>query len=228
MTDCSFPEEKSPFFYRHTWLVSFLILIGLVLFGVSTYSLVTHKFLYVYDQIVSAYFVPLGKSLPGWLMTGLIWLANIGSVGPTLISVGFAYYWLRKRCDDRFLLILLSYAMGLVIFWVLADLFNRQRPDLPGLLSAMPFPSYPSGHMIQTITLLATLLYLYLPKVTSSGKRITWLLLAVGYVILIALDRLITNAHYLTDVLAGVGIGLLWSLMVLVVFERVHLRRLQT
>ena len=33
MTDCSFPQEKHPFFSRHPWLAAAFIAFGLLLFG---------------------------------------------------------------------------------------------------------------------------------------------------------------------------------------------------
>lgn len=228
METCRFPKEERPFFYRHIWLAGLILLAGLALFGASSYSLATHSLLLPNDQAVSAQLAPVRQFMPGWLETALVWLANLGSIVPTIVALYLGYRMLRKKCDDRFTLILASYMVGLLLFWFFALMFNRERPDLPGLLKQMPFPSYPSGHMIQTITLLAPILYLYLPEIRSRTTRVVLVLLAVLYTLIIGLDRLVTNAHYLTDVLGGIGLGLFWTVAVLLAFELYHLRTRRT
>jgi membrane-associated phospholipid phosphatase len=223
MSACRFPKEDSPFFYSRPWLTGGLLLVGLGLFGVCSYSLATHQLLYPTDLMLSRQFTGPRDSLPGWLSGALTWLANIASVGPNLACLYLCWRWLRGKCNDRFTLILSSYAVGLLLFWSFALLFNRTRPALPGLLKSLPFPSYPSGHMIQTITLLAPLLYLYLPGMRL-GMRWLALLAAGAYTLLIGFDRLILNAHYFTDVLGGTGLGLFWAVFVLAGFELYHLR----
>jgi hypothetical protein len=75
----------------------------------------------------------------------LTYLANFASVAPLLVVAYLCYRWLRKKCDDRFTLLLASYGIGVLIFFLLALGINRQRPSLPGLLKDLPFPSFPSG-----------------------------------------------------------------------------------
>jgi membrane-associated phospholipid phosphatase len=225
MATCRFPDENRPYFSRHSWLAALLLLIGIGLFALTTYSLVTHSLLFADDQLLSRQFTTIRKTLPGGMMGALTLLANGASILPNIVCLIFCYIWLRRKCDDRFVLILMSYGGGLLLFWFFALLFNRQRPDLPGLLKEFPFPSYPSGHMIQTITLLAPLLYLYLPGVRSRSWKALLLFLAVIYTVAIGLDRLITNAHYLTDVLGGAALALFWAVAVLVGIELYHLRQ---
>lgn len=224
---CRLPDEKRPFFACHAWLAALLLIFGLGLFALTTYSLLTHSLLYDYDHLLSAQFSAAAKTSLAGYITFSTWFANFGSIAPTLVLLIFAYVFLRQQCDDRFTLIVASYGLGMVIFFLLATGFNRQRPALPGLLASMPFPSYPSGHMIQTITLLAPLLYLYLPRARSAAARALFLLLAFAYLAAVAIDRLVVNAHYLTDILAGLGIGLAWAVFVLLLFERAHLRPAQ-
>ncbi len=222
MNTCLLVNEDKPYFSRHPVLGAVLIVVGLGLFVIATYSLVTHTLLYPDDRLLAARFSALGKSLPGWLMAALIYFANFASIAPGVVCLIFCYRWLREKCDDRFTAILMSYGVGDLIFFLLALYFNRQRPSLPGLLKALPFPSFPSGHMIQTLTLLPLLLYLYLPRARSRGWRVAVVLLAVIYTLLVGIDRLLVNAHYLTDVLAGTGIGLFWGAAVLLGFEWYH------
>ena len=224
MATCRFPDEEHPFFTRHAWLGWLLILLALALFAVTSYSLLTRTLLFPFDQVLMNRLKPIDASMPGWLASALTFLANAASLGPNLVLAFLSCRWLRRKCDDRFTLLLMRYEVGLLLFWLISLLFNRERPALPGLLAQFPFPSYPSGHLIQTITLLAPLLYLSMPRIRSSGTRALVIVLALAYTLLIAFNRVILNAHYLTDVLAGAAVGLFWAVVVLKGFEWHHMR----
>ena len=225
MANCRFPNEDRPFCYCHPVLTGLLLLIGLLLFTAAAYSLLAQRFLFPYDFTVQENLTADFKDMPEWLV--LFWdvLAAVGSIGPTVIAIILAVIWVRRKCFERFFLVLISYGGGLLLFIALSFLFNRERPDLPGLLSTLAFPSFPSGHMIQATTLTLPLLALFLPGMKSPGKRAAVLALALLYFPLIAYNRVVTNAHYLTDVLAGFGIGLFWAILVLLVFEYRQLKR---
>ncbi len=219
MANCPSNVIKGAFFTRHAWLTALLILLGAGLFIISLYSLLAHALLFLPEAEVQRHMLDFSKTLPGWLNTALVWFGNFGSVAPNGVILILCYIYLRRRCDDQFVVILWSYGFGLAIFWVLAEYFDRTRPALPGLLASVPFPSFPSGHMIQTAGLLIPILYFYLPGVRSLAMRWFWVVLFVVYFAAIGLDRLVTNAHYLTDVLAGAGIGIFWAVAVLTVYE---------
>ncbi len=223
MARCPYPDR--PFFSSRLWLTAALLLTGLVLFAISIFSLATHSLLYSLDQSVSAFYSATDRALPAELLTIWTYLGNLSSVAPTLVVVYLCYRWLRKKCDDRFTLILGSYGVGMLFFFLIALGVNRQRPSLPGLLKELPFPSFPSGHMIGTLTLLAPVLYIYLPRIRSRFIQIAVLILSAAYVLLVGYDRLLVNAHYLSDVLAGTGVGLFWGVATLVIYERYHLAR---
>jgi undecaprenyl-diphosphatase len=225
MTRCHYPYADQPLLLSHRWLTSALLLVGLVLFTISIMSLTTHSLLYSLDQAISSYYQATDKALPGDILLFWTYLGNIASIAPLLAILYLCYRWLRKKCDDRFTMILASYGIGMLIFFLMGLAIDRQRASLPGLLKDMPFPSFPSGHMIQTLTLLVPVLYIYLPRTRSWFIRGTILFLALAYTLLIGYDRLLVNAHYLTDVLAGAGIGLFWGVFVLILFERYHLAR---
>jgi undecaprenyl-diphosphatase len=225
MSRCPYPYSSRPFFASRPWLAATLMGVGLVLFSAALISLSTHALLYPLDLAADAYFSAAAKAMPGDVLAIWTYFGNLASIAPEVVVVYLCYRFLRKKCDDRFTLILASYGVGMLFFFLLALGIHRARPSLPGLLKALPFPSFPSGHMIQTITLLAPILYIYLPRTHPRARQVFILLLAVGYAALVGYDRLVVDAHYLTDVLAGTGIGLFWSTATLSLFERYHLAR---
>ncbi|MGD8452655.1 MAG: phosphatase PAP2 family protein [Phycisphaerae bacterium] len=103
---------------------------------------------------------------------------------------------------------------GVTVFGCVASLhllkflIGRARPDLDaGPLCLCPlgdprlgFDSFPSGHSAQAV-LLAGLLALYIPR--------TWWV-AAPLAALTCLSRLVLGRHFPSDVIAGVGLALLW------------------
>jgi undecaprenyl-diphosphatase len=85
--------------------------------------------------------------------------------------------------------------------------------------------SFPSGHANISVALYALGFYLLFRATRSPRLRRLWLALAFLFPLLISFSRLYLGAHYLSDVLAGWGIGLWWSILVLGVPGFVRRRR---
>ena len=108
---------------------------------------------------------------------------------------------------------LASFATAGLIVHVIKRLLGRVRPKhllsdneygLTYLTSDWTYNSFPSGHS-QTIFVFATILTLFAP-------RYWWLFMSGGMVI--ALSRVIINAHFLSDILFGSFIGIVVALIV--------------
>jgi undecaprenyl-diphosphatase len=113
--------------------------------------------------------------------------------------------------DQRAVFLLIIVAFVLVTFSseLLKSLFGRPRPihDFPGqiidLSRAVSF-SFPSGHSSESVALILPFLFFseFRDFVHLGAKRV--LILVAGGV---CVSRLVLGAHYLSDVLAGIG----WS-----------------
>jgi undecaprenyl-diphosphatase len=98
-------------------------------------------------------------------------------------------------------------------YLLLGHLVLRPRPSVGQVLRVTEHPgasSYPSGHTILFVTycvvLMLCLVYRFLPRsVRPFGWGIVVLLLAVG-----GISRIYSGAHWPTDVLAGLLIGVGW------------------
>jgi membrane-associated phospholipid phosphatase len=142
----------------------------------------------------------------------------LGSV-PFLALLVFvvALLLLRRRLVNEAALVALG-ALGIeVLFSVLKLAFHRPRPELAYV--HLDTYSFPSGHAAGSAGIYAILFYLAARHFPKSGK----LLLAftfVGLVGLIAFSRLYLEVHYLSDVLAGITLGVAWAAACLLIYER--------
>ena len=97
-----------------------------------------------------------------------------------------------------------------VITWAAAELiltaakafFHRGRPPLP-LVDVVGF-SFPSGHAVAGAATAAALVLVLLP---AGPARRRWEFVAIGFAFVMALSRVYLNAHWFSDVVAGVLLG---------------------
>ncbi|MHB8106943.1 MAG: phosphatase PAP2 family protein [Candidatus Cryosericum sp.] len=140
-----------------------------------------------------------------------------------VIVAALIFLWNRRR-RTALTLALACAGSELVVYFGKAG-FGRPRP--PAIFSVVTEldGSFPSGHANISVALYALGFYLLFRASRPSGLRKVWLALAFLFPLLIGFSRLYLGAHYLSDVLAGWGVGLWWSILVLGVFGFIRRRR---
>ena len=97
-----------------------------------------------------------------------------------------------------------------VITWAAAELiltgakalFHRGRPPLP-LVDVVGY-SFPSGHAVAGAATAAALVFVLLP---AGRARRRWELAAIAFAFVMAMSRVYLDAHWFSDVVAGVLLG---------------------
>jgi undecaprenyl-diphosphatase len=98
---------------------------------------------------------------------------------------------------------------------------SRQRPpaDLVHILNPTTGFSYPSGHAVFFTWLAFMLAFALAPRVHPTYRPILWIAAAI-VIVLTCLARVWAGAHWPSDVLGGVLLGIGWSAFVLWLPER--------
>ncbi len=109
---------------------------------------------------------------------------------------------------------LLAFALGVgggsLLNVLLKHLFHRQRPVLENPLITLSSFGFPSGHTMGS-TLFYGLLALFVAQSVRTWRfRAFTFCVAIVWVGLIGLSRIYLGAHYLTDVLGAIAVGLAW------------------
>ncbi len=127
-------------------------------------------------------------------------------IAVSLLLVGLFIY--RKQTCQAFLLIFATLGGGVLIY-IFKELLQRARP-LSVLIVESGY-SLPSGHTAIATILVLLLLHIFKEKI----KQYYLLYWTIGglIVVLVAFSRIYLQAHWLSDVLAGFVLGVLWFLI---------------
>lgn len=130
--------------------------------------------------------------------------------GIAAVSAVAALWLAWRRRPARSLLLLAALAGGATLNHLLKHAFLRPRPGADAVLAASTNYSFPSGHAANATLLYGALAALVVIGTRSSPLRAAAVAGAVLAVLLVGASRLVLNAHYASDVLAGIAVGLGW------------------
>jgi undecaprenyl-diphosphatase len=181
--------------WNAAWLfIAVAALIGFVLLSVAVVSQAAFPF----DQSLLAF-------ARGWDGNPIIWKAVSETANIPLIVIGFGLMaWLFwKKHHREALLVFLMLAAVTAGSEGVKQLIGRPRPSgngdgIPGVVY-----SYPSGHVLEVLTILGIVAVRTWRSSRPSLLRVALPILVVLEALLVGFARMVLNAHYPTDVLAG-------------------------
>lgn len=139
----------------------------------------------------------------------------------TLVVIGvFMLAWLGERIDLA-VLIAFGGVSAYLLMMLLKRLFGRDRPPVVDRLIDVGGLSFPSGHaMVSTVVYGLTALIFY--QLYGWVRQNPWVLAAApAVVIVVGLSRVYLAAHWLSDVIFGWTIGLIWLGVAVVVHRQI-------
>lgn len=127
----------------------------------------------------------------------------------------------RRRAFAEAILVALAYAGGQVVNIAVKDAFERPRPEFRDPHLNLNTFSFPSGHAMGSTAVYGALTIIVLRRVRRGALRAAIIGAVALLVALIGVSRVYLGAHYVSDVLAGVILGLAWlTLCVLAITVR--------
>jgi undecaprenyl-diphosphatase len=149
-----------------------------------------------------------------WLVSSFVAITSMGA-GGSLVSmalVASALLWRQNRSEDLRPL-WVTFLGAEACTWAVKYLLDRHRPVvLPGVTGAMS-PSFPSGHTTGTTALICILACLIARDLPERRRRLEVAGAATAIVALIGFSRVFLDLHYLSDVLAGYLVALIWLMI---------------
>lgn len=138
--------------------------------------------------------------------------------GITYLSlIGVAVWAARRRLKNLRNALLLGIVLGAGGHTVWKAVFRRERPDSPLDVITHQGWAYPSGHMVAVTVVASLLVAVMLVTRQSRFVQYTTRAGAATLVLLVAFDRWVMNAHWLSDIIGGILWGLTASALALVI-----------
>jgi undecaprenyl-diphosphatase len=177
------------------WLA--LAAVGLIGFGLLT-VIVASKVVIPFDQPILAFARTLDGLPDVW--QGFSSSANIPLIVIGVGLVGWLFFTKRRREALIVALMLIAITAGSEGF---KQLVARPRPSgtdptIPGVVY-----SYPSGHVLEALTILGIVAIRAWRSAWPLAARVAVWAVVIAWVLLVGLARMAINVHYPTDVLAG-------------------------
>jgi membrane-associated phospholipid phosphatase len=152
-----------------------------------------------------------------------------GAWGITVLTAVPFLLLLWKRHFYSGIMLALSVLGGLLINFVLKELFQRPRPELWESTFARPTSfSFPSGHATLSLCLFGMYTWIFFHLLKSWRLKIFLAILMAFTILMIGLSRIYFGVHYPTDVVGGYLSGGFWLSLIVsgdAIFTRMHLPR---
>ncbi len=209
---------------RHPLAGVLMVVIGLLIFGTLAYQLKTNGPLVQSDiPLAESYHVMAAHASPS-MIEAMTFGFFLGKEVIELIGVILVIYFLHKRFWPELGMILIGWSGGALLWILITSYFHRVRPAAQiGIV--VTEPSFPSGHAMQTVLCFGLLAYFLIPRMPSLFWKWVIAIAAVLIMLFIGFSRLYEGGHYLTDLIAGFGLGMAWGALVYSVLESFTLRR---
>ena len=205
-----------------------MVLLGGITFGAIVISLRTNGPLIQADLPVANYIHNAALHSSLFIRDLMIFGFYLGEQIIVVIGALLALYFLVKRFWPELCMVVFAWAGEGSIWLVFSQYFNRPRPifDVP-VWHQMTSPGFPSGHTISAVMCFGLLAYLLVPKIHLRFWKAIAIGVAVLVILFIGFSRIFVGDHYLTDVLAGLALGVVWSGFIYTLIELIFKKRMK-
>lgn len=148
----------------------------------------------------------LVRRVPG-LSRVMLFISDSHETVRLLAAAVLLAMWRLYRKDGAAAMTLAVVPFGELLNLGLKQIFQRPRPVVPEPLVHLSTYSFPSGHAVASTLFYAAVCALVLQRTQSRGWRIAAVSGAVSMVLLVGFSRVYLGAHYVSDVLAGIAVG---------------------
>ncbi|HHV8920720.1 TPA: phosphatase PAP2 family protein [Staphylococcus aureus] len=194
---------------RSTLTITTFIMIGLIAYVLFHFTLLQTLDNGIFNWFKSNFGNPQLNFQGGLLNDYLTVVAKYGDVATWLLAtIIIGIILLIKKSYLLGIWVILTVGSGGIVGIVMKKILHRDRP-YDHLIQDSGY-SFPSGHALASTMVIVILLFLILPQVTQRILKMMIQILIVVIWLSILVSRLYFHAHYFTDVLGGVVLGILW------------------
>lgn len=147
-----------------------------------------------------------------WLTRAMLVVADAHRTLPMLLATATVALFMTWRHGWRSALLLGSVPTGMLLNVGLKEGFQRGRPVIEEPLVNLVTYSFPSGHGVASTLFYGSVCALVLAHQSRITLRQLTVAVTAIMVVTVCFSRVYLGAHYLSDVVAAVAVGLAWLL----------------
>lgn len=204
-------EESQPTAWSTKKCIIFAIiclLLGVVIFAFAYISMGEHSGIGVLNQPVLSWMIDHRQSQITDVMK-IITTAASPLVLTAFVCIFVAIWAIFNREVWRPLLLIVTTGVATVSSVLLKLIISNERPPQISMIKPLETDySFPSGHTIGMVVFLLIVSYLICSRRPSGWRIFSWTIITVIGIGIIAASRLYLGYHWLTDVVASIGLGL--------------------
>jgi len=164
-----------------------------------------------FNYLVSSFDTAIAKWISGFQSDALINLfAALSILGKwqviLLLSAGLSAFLILRHKKIEFIALWVSLVFTGVSVVILKEIFSRARPE-DGIMYGDSLHSFPSGHAALSTVFYIFMSYLIYRHIQHKWLRFISIFFLITLVLTICFSRVYLQAHFATDVLAGMALG---------------------
>ena len=131
-------------------------------------------------------------------------------------------FFLWERAWPALVTTIVAVPGGMLLNELIKAEVHRHRPFVDGWFVDWSGYSFASGHTIGATLLYGQLLLFLLPLIKSKQRQKLTIVFAAVLVVVVGFSRIALGAHYLSDVLAAIFLGVLWLMICAVLLKPIR------
>lgn len=186
-------------------------ILGLYLFAKITEDILNLELIAKIDLLIYEY---IEKIYTFNLTNIMIFISSVDNIYQIIItSIMLLAFLIYKKMYKEIIFFIISIVGTGFLFVLIKEMIRRERP-LSNLIEVSGY-SFPSGHASLSTTLAFCVYLIFKDEVKYKKSFFIFLIL---YPLVISFTRVYLHVHYLSDVIAGIGLGLMWVSIVYLIF----------
>ena len=199
-------------------VVSILFIVSLFVFALIAKGVITGNEENI-DEKIFNFFNQFAT--PGFITTMkfFTFLGSVEFLVPAYIIL-IVYFIIKKMSRYTIDIIVIALSSSALIFG-LKFIFHRQRPSLP-IIRTFSTYSFPSGHMLSSFVFCSILAFIIIKSQLKISYKWIISILLFFFAIVIGISRIVLKAHFPTDVIASLCLGIAWVIGSFYVLKRIN------